>query len=36
MERVCVACLENGIGLPVYTASTNDVMVMLKGTEASG
>jgi ATP-dependent DNA helicase RecG len=33
IEKVCAACIEDGIDLPVYTVHPDDVMVMLKTTE---
>jgi ATP-dependent DNA helicase RecG len=34
IEKICAACIEDGIELPVYTVSESDVMAMLKTTEA--
>jgi len=33
IEKVCAACIEDGIDLPVYEVNQDDVMVMLKTTE---
>ena len=33
IEKVCAACIEDGIDLPVYDVHQDDVMVMLKTTE---
>jgi ATP-dependent DNA helicase RecG len=33
IEKVCAACVDDGIDLPVYKIHQNDVMVMLKTTE---